>query len=100
MRESFTNAYAAAFGMLRGYLDSAAHDLAHPALVEDGIQTVRQAVDFARIFSTMTPDEKAAWDENGHPLLQSPAPVTTSTPLPGLVPAGEIDAALGRVAGL
>lgn len=28
------------------------------------------------------------------------APVITSTPLPGLVPAGEIDAALGRVAGL
>ena len=29
-----------------------------------------------------------------------PVPATTSTPLPGLVPAGEIDAALGRVAGL
>ena len=28
------------------------------------------------------------------------APVITSTPLPGLVPAGEIDAALGRAAGL
>ena len=28
------------------------------------------------------------------------SPVITSTPLPGLVPAGEIDAALGRVAGL
>ena len=100
MRESFTNAYAAAFGMLRGYLDSAAHDLAHPALAEDGAQTVKQAVGFARLFSAMTPDEKAAWYENGHPLLQPPVPATTSTPLPGLVPAGEIDAALGRVAGL
>ena len=29
-----------------------------------------------------------------------PVPATTSTPLPGLVPAGEIDAALGRVSGL
>ena len=30
----------------------------------------------------------------------APVPATTSTPLPGLVPAGEIDAALGRVSGL
>ena len=92
-------AYAVAFGTLSGLVLTSENALSCGD-ADDALHLLRRARGLVEAFDAMTPDEKAAWYENGHPLLHSPAPVITSTPLPGLVPAGEIDAALGRVAGL
>ena len=92
-------AYAVAFGTLSGLVMTSENAL-RCGDADDALRLLRRALGLIEAFNAMTPDEKAAWYENGHPPLHSPAPVNTSTPLPGLVPAGEIDAALGRVAGL
>ena len=98
-------AYAVAFGTLSGLVMTSENAL-RCGDADDALRLLRRALGLIEAFNAMTPDEKAAWYENGHPPLHSPAPVITSThvitstPLPGLVPAGEIDAALGRVAGL
>lgn len=92
-------AYAVTFGTLSG-LVLASENALSCGDADDALRLLRRARGLIEAFDAMTPDEKAAWYENGYPPLQSPAPVITSTPLPGLVPAGEIDAALGRVAGL
>jgi len=95
-RESFNSAYAYAFGILHGYLNSASHESKHEATSEDCKETIRKAHEFATLFSAMTPDVKAAWFDGGCRALQAPKPAVPATPLPGLVTGEEIQACLRR----